>query len=145
MAKEITQADIIVDLLKQHQPCTLMSLKKHDPHLTKRGLYSSASELFKAGIIENFAYENGSRVVRLTGKKHILPCDKCGNPTRVWLLVDNSCKYCNSKITVNKHPFNGEVDTEFKACFAICRLMHLPFGLPTQTYVDYLQLRGAAL
>lgn len=145
MVKKVTQAEIVIELLKQHQPCTMGSLREKDERLTPSGLHNAGTNLSKFGVIKVHSFKKGVRLVQLTGKPHRQPCQNCGTPTRLWSMVGKHCKTCARQ--TDKGYFSGcnqQVAAEFSQSFSICRLMHLPFGLPANTYVNYLQLKGAA-
>lgn len=145
MAKKNPQIDIVVALIEKHQPCTLHSLLQHSDELTLSGVKCSGTILRKFGVIKDLRFENRAAVVCLTNVPYKELCKDCGTPTRRWSMSGDYCKNCSKKVRIAARTLNPEVDAEFRRFSPMCRLMHLPFGLPTQTYVDYLQLRGAAL
>lgn len=145
MAKKFSQLDLVFELIQTHQPCAISELMKYSDKLTKPGLSHAGSMLRKHGVIENMRYQNGTPIVRLTGKPYKQLCSECGSLVRTWSLTQGHCSYCAQKSGVKVRRTNPQVDAEFNESFAISRLMHLPFGLPAQTYIDYLQLKGAAL
>lgn len=145
MAKEKPQIDIVVELLEKHQPCTLSSLLEHSDKLTLSGVKCAGTILRKFQVIDDVRFENRAAVVRLTDVPFKELCKDCGAPTRRWSMSGDYCKNCSKKVRIAAHTINPEVDAEFRRFLPICRLMHLPFGLPTQVYIDYLQLKGATL
>ena len=99
MSSQKVSADVVIAIIKQHQPCTSRKVwQSLGEELVSRSAVQVLIMRLKAcGTLVKCGIESNAYIYQLTNISPYVSCTQCCTPKLRWHLIDNKCAACRPK------------------------------------------------